>query len=77
LEGGLAESTGLLSVGDEIIEVCGISVEGKTIDQVTDMLLAQGNSNKAWKSCISYLLFSQQSDHNNKASKSTKHSSTL
>lgn len=41
LEGGLAESTGLLSVGDEIIEVCGISVEGKTIDQVTDMLLAQ------------------------------------
>jgi C-terminal processing protease CtpA/Prc len=26
LEKGLAESTGLLSVGDEIIEVCGISV---------------------------------------------------
>jgi len=44
LEGGLAESTGLLSVGDEIIEVCGISVEGKTIDQVTDMLLAQVNN---------------------------------
>lgn len=32
LEGGLAESTGLLSVGDEIVEVCGIAVKtSKTV----------------------------------------------
>jgi partitioning defective protein 6 len=32
--GGLAESTGLLAVNDEILEVNGIDVTGKTLDQV-------------------------------------------
>ena len=32
--GGLAESTGLLAVNDEILEVNGIEVAGKTLDQV-------------------------------------------
>lgn len=32
--GGLAESTGLLAVNDEVIEVNGIEVAGKTLDQV-------------------------------------------
>ena len=32
--GGLAESTGLLAVNDEVIEVNGIEVQGKTLDQV-------------------------------------------
>ncbi|OQV12474.1 Partitioning defective 6-like protein gamma [Hypsibius exemplaris] len=38
--GGLAESTGLISVNDEIVEVNGIEVQGKTLDQVTDMMIA-------------------------------------
>jgi len=38
--GGLAESTGLLAVNDEVIEVNGIEVAGKTLDQVTDMMVA-------------------------------------
>lgn len=42
--GGLAESTGLLSVGDEIIEVNGIEVTGKTLDQVTDMMVANSHN---------------------------------
>lgn len=42
--GGLAESTGLLSVGDEIIEVNGIEVSGKTLDQVTDMMVANSHN---------------------------------
>lgn len=44
LPGGLAESTGLLSVGDEIIEVNGIQVYGKTLDQVTDMMVANSHN---------------------------------
>jgi hypothetical protein len=44
LAGGLAESTGLLSVGDEIIEVNGIEVCGKTLDQVTDMMVANSHN---------------------------------
>lgn len=38
--GGLAEMTGLLAVDDEIIEVNGIEVMGKSLDQVTDMMVA-------------------------------------
>ena len=34
LAGGLAESTGLLAVNDEVLEVNGIEVAGKTLDQV-------------------------------------------
>jgi len=34
LAGGLAESTGLLAVNDEVLEVNGIEVGGKTLDQV-------------------------------------------
>jgi partitioning defective protein 6 len=44
LAGGLAESTGLLSVGDEILEVNGIEVSGKTLDQVTDMMVANSHN---------------------------------
>ncbi|KAJ8669856.1 hypothetical protein QAD02_001115 [Eretmocerus hayati] len=38
--GGLAEGTGLLAVNDEVLEVNGINVSGKTLDQVTDMMIA-------------------------------------
>lgn len=34
VRGGLAESTGLLGVNDEILEVNGIDVAGKSLDQV-------------------------------------------
>lgn len=40
VSGGLAESTGLLAVDDEVLEVNGIEVAGKTLDQVTDMMVA-------------------------------------
>ncbi|XP_026272081.1 partitioning defective 6 homolog beta isoform X2 [Frankliniella occidentalis] len=42
--GGLAESTGLLAVNDEVLEVNGIEVTGKTLDQVTDMMLANSSN---------------------------------
>ena len=42
--GGLAESTGLLAVNDEILEVNGIEVYGKTLDQVTDMMVANSQN---------------------------------
>ena len=44
LPGGLAESTGLLSVDDEIIEINGIEVSEKTLDQVTDMMIANSHN---------------------------------
>jgi partitioning defective protein 6 len=42
--GGLAESTGLLAVNDEVLEVNGIEVTGKTLDQVTDMMVANSSN---------------------------------
>ena len=38
--GGLAESTGLLAVYDEVLEVNGIEVAGKSLDQVTDIMMS-------------------------------------
>ncbi|CAJ0590435.1 unnamed protein product [Cylicocyclus nassatus] len=40
LPNGLAASTNLLNVNDEIMEVNGIDVSGKTLDQVTDIMIA-------------------------------------
>lgn len=42
--GGLAESTGLLSVNDEVLEVNGIEVSGKSLDQVTEMMVANSQN---------------------------------
>lgn len=42
--GGLAESTGLLAVNDEILEVNAIEVNGKSLDQVTDMMVANSQN---------------------------------
>lgn len=44
LEGGLAQSTGLLAIDDEVIEVNGIEVYGKTLDQVADMMVANARN---------------------------------
>ena len=44
MPGGLAESTGLLAVNDEVLEVNGIEVNGKTLDQVTDMMVANSSN---------------------------------
>lgn len=40
----MAESTGLLAVNDEVLEVNGIEVFGKTLDQVTDMMVANSSN---------------------------------
>ncbi|XP_027896245.1 partitioning defective 6 homolog alpha isoform X2 [Xiphophorus couchianus] len=44
VRGGLAESTGLLAVNDEILEVNGIDLTGKSLDQVTDMMVANSHN---------------------------------
>lgn len=43
VRGGLAESTGLLGVNDEILEVNGIDVAGKTLDQVVSSINLLGD----------------------------------
>ena len=42
--GGLAEMTGLLSVNDEVMEVNGIDVYGKTLDQVCIFVFSQSSN---------------------------------
>ncbi|XP_056622373.1 partitioning defective 6 homolog alpha [Triplophysa dalaica] len=44
VKGGLADSTGLLGVNDEILEVNCIDVAGKSLDQVTDMMVANSHN---------------------------------
>ena len=44
VQGGLAEMTGLLAVNDEVLEVNGIEVAGKSLDQVTDMMVANSSN---------------------------------
>lgn len=44
VQGGLAEMTGLLAVNDEVLEVNSIEVTGKTLDQVTDMMVANSSN---------------------------------
>lgn len=44
VRGGLAESTGLLAVNDEILEVNGIDVAGKSLDQVRRSLCVLSES---------------------------------
>merc|ERR1719245_576894 len=41
---GLAEGTGLLAVNDDVLEVNGIEVMGKSLDQVTDMMVANSSN---------------------------------
>eukprot|EP00069_Balaena_mysticetus_P015877 bmy_22597T0 len=42
--GGLAQSTGQLAVNDEVLEVNGIEVSGKSLDQVTEMRIANSHN---------------------------------
>ncbi|NP_001124131.1 par-6 family cell polarity regulator gamma a [Danio rerio] len=42
--GGLAACTGLLALNDQVLEVNGIEVSGKTLDQVTDMMIANSHN---------------------------------
>lgn len=44
IPGGLAESTGLLAINDQVLEVNGIEVMGKSLDQVTDMMIANSHN---------------------------------
>uniref|UniRef100_A0A8C1YL17 Par-6 family cell polarity regulator gamma a n=1 Tax=Cyprinus carpio TaxID=7962 RepID=A0A8C1YL17_CYPCA len=42
--GGLAACTGLLAINDQVLEVNGIDVLGKSLDQVTDMMIANSHN---------------------------------
>ncbi|KAI4882451.1 hypothetical protein NFI96_033345 [Prochilodus magdalenae] len=42
--GGLADSTGLLAINDQVLEVNGIDLMGKSLDQVTDMMVANSHN---------------------------------
>ncbi|XP_073703681.1 par-6 family cell polarity regulator gamma a [Garra rufa] len=44
IPGGLAACTGLLAINDQVLEVNGIDVMGKSLDQVTDMMIANSHN---------------------------------
>lgn len=41
VRGGAAERSGLLSEGDEILEINGIEIRGKDVNQVFDILVSK------------------------------------
>lgn len=45
MHGGAADRSGLIHVGDEVIEVNGINVEGKTPGDVLQILVSNENNN--------------------------------
>lgn len=49
VRGGAAERSGLLSEGDEILEINGIEIRGKDVNQVFDILV----SSALWLSTVS------------------------
>ena len=44
VRGGAAERSGLLSVGDEILEINGVEIRGKDVNQVFDILVRRVHS---------------------------------
>lgn len=61
VKGGTAESSGLLREGDEILEINGISIRGKHINEVHDLLVRSYClfSGVCWQTSVqSHLTFS-------------------
>lgn len=58
MHGGAADRSGLIHVGDEVIEVNGINVEGKTPNDVLQILVSR-TQYKCYKDVIKALRQSQ------------------
>lgn len=58
MHGGAADRSGLIHVGDEVCEVNGISVEGKTPNDVLRILVCKRNTIFYEKVFLILLLFS-------------------
>lgn len=58
VKGGTAERSGLLAEGDEILEINGVPVRGKNVNEVHDLLVRNGLTSQErshWISHLSYL----------------------
>lgn len=49
VKGGAAEQSGLLHEGDEILEINGVEIRGKDVNEVFDILVRQRNTTKGLK----------------------------
>lgn len=46
VKGGAAEKSGLLHEGDEILEINGVDIRGKTVNEVCDLMVGRMLENK-------------------------------
>lgn len=58
MHGGAADRSGLIHVGDEVVEVNGLNVEGKTPADVLDILVSSEVNTEIFCVKIFYLLIS-------------------
>ncbi len=49
VKGGVAEKTHLLREGDELLEVNGTDLRGKTVNEVCDILVSPASSTFLWR----------------------------
>lgn len=52
VRGGAAERSGLLSEGDEILEINGIEIRGKDVNQVFDILVRRSLCLQLWEELV-------------------------
>lgn len=66
VKGGTAESSGLLREGDEILEINGISIRGKHINEVHDLLVGRYYASPwvCWQVFIFLSTFRGKETHN-------------
>lgn len=57
VRGGAAERSGLLSEGDEILEINGIEIRGKDVNQVFDILVRMRDGGSVRRLCSAAAMF--------------------
>lgn len=58
MRGGAADKSGLLHEGDEVLEVNGVEMRGKTVNEVCDILAGMQGS-------LTFLVLPKQTSHRN------------
>lgn len=66
VRGGAAEKSGLLHEGDEVLEVNGVEMRGKTVNEVCDILAGMQGS-------LTFLILPALANHRNNVNSRDEH----